>query len=69
MSFKDEFVGVINEGFGARADNQGGRPTMEVWPENDDFERWVAWHENPTRAVICATLEFKNTPFCGSGLH
>ena len=69
MSFKDEFVGLIDDGFGSRVDSQDCRPAMEVWPEEDDFERWVAWHEDPTRAVICRTPEFKNMPFCGSGFH
>lgn len=66
---KDDFVSNINDGFTERTEDLDLRPTMEVWPAEDDFGHWVAFHEAKERAVICNTPEYKDTPFCGSGSH
>ena len=66
---KDEFVARIHEGLEVRNDSLNLRPTIEVWPAEDDFGHWVAYHEAKERAVICNTPEYKDTPYCGSGSH
>ncbi len=67
--FDEDFVRNIDVNLRDRIDNEGMRPTVEVWPADDDFARWVASKEAKARAVICTTPEFKDTPFCGSGCH
>ncbi len=67
--FKAEFEEKIVAGLDSRSEDHGLRPAMEVWPEEDDFARWVSFHEDKVRAVICATPEFKDAPFCGRGFH
>jgi hypothetical protein len=69
MSFKGDFVGEIGEHLCARIEGLDGRPNMEVWPEEDDFGRWVASHEARVQSVLCATPEFRAAPFCGRGFH
>jgi hypothetical protein len=69
MSAKEDFVMAIKEGFGERIELQETRPNIEVWPEEDDFGKWVASHEHKVRTVLCGTTEFKDTPFCGRGYH
>ncbi len=69
MAIREEFVDGINEGFGDRIEGANHRPSVEVWPEEDDFGRWVASHEEPVRTVICGTPEFADSPYCGRGYH
>lgn len=69
MAIRDEFVDGIKEGFGARVEGANRRPDVEIWPEEDDFGRWVAAHEDSVRSVICASPEFSDTPYCGRGFH
>lgn len=69
MSFREDFVEAVNEGLGTRMADQETRPTVEVWPEEDDFGRWVAFHSDRVRAVVCGSPEFKDAPFCGRGNH
>ncbi|MDA8407679.1 MAG: hypothetical protein M0T73_12605 [Deltaproteobacteria bacterium] len=69
MSATSEFLGNINDGLGQRIEEQNVRPSVEVWPDEDDFGRWVAAHRDPVRSVICNAPEFADTPFCGRGIH
>jgi hypothetical protein len=69
MSIREDFVEAVKEGLGARVEAQAKRPTVEVWPEEDDFGRWIASHTDRVRTVICETPEFKDAPFCGRGSH
>lgn len=69
MNAKDEFVTNINEELGQRIEVQGNRPYIEVWPEEDDFGRWVAAHSDSVRSAICSAPEFSDSPFCGRGIH
>jgi hypothetical protein len=69
MSMREDFVGAVKEGFAARVEAQETRPNIEVWPEEDDFGRWVASHTDRVRTVVCETPEFKDAPFCGRGHH
>ena len=69
MSMRGDFVEALKEGFGERVGAQENRPNVEVWPEEDDFGRWVASHTDPVRTVVCGTPEFKDAPFCGRGHH
>jgi hypothetical protein len=69
MSMKEDFVEAIEEGFSARVEAQDTRPTVEVWPEEDDFGRWVASREHRVWSVVCKTPEFEDAPFCGRGYH
>lgn len=69
MSFKSDFLDDVKKAVDHGTVVQGYRPNIEVWPEEDDFGRWVAYHENKERAVICTTPEFADAPFCGRGLH
>jgi hypothetical protein len=59
----------VNNNLDARIEEQGMRPHVEVWPADDEFGRWVAYHKAKERAVICTTPEFQDTPFCGTGCH
>jgi hypothetical protein len=69
MSFKEEFMKDVSEGLAVRIEEQGFRPNVEIWPEEDDFGRWVASHGNGVIPVVCNSPEFKDAPFCGRGLH
>ncbi|MDD3472931.1 MAG: hypothetical protein PHS86_09120 [Syntrophaceae bacterium] len=69
MAVRDEFVDGIKSGFGDRVEGADVRPNIEVWPEEDDFGRWVAAHEDRVRSVICASPEFADSPHCGRGFH
>jgi hypothetical protein len=69
MSFKDEFLQDIVDGYNDRVNEQTVRPRMEVCPFEDDFSNWVAGHQEKKRAIICNSPEFMNTPFCGTGCH
>lgn len=67
--FKQDFVNSIRDTDEARANELNVRPQMEVWPFEDDWGHWVLSHEDPTRSVICNTPEFKDSPYCGHGVH
>jgi len=67
MSLKNELEESLNRTLDERIFEQGSRPVIEFLP--DDFDLWVASHEDRVRAVLCSTPEFESTPFCGSGLH
>jgi hypothetical protein len=69
MSVREDFVEAVKGGLGARIADQDTRPAVEVWPEEDGFGRWVASHTDRARAVVCASPEFKDAPFCGRGNH
>jgi hypothetical protein len=69
MSFGKEFVDEIVGGLDERTAAAEGRPGVEVWPADDDYANWLASHESPGRAVICASPEFASAPFCGRGYH
>ena len=69
MSIRDDFIRDINDGLGQRIEAQNNRPDIEVWPDEDDFGRWVAAHRDRVRSVICGSPEFADTPFCGRGFH
>ncbi len=69
MAIRDEFIDGIEQGFGDRVEGANFRPNIEVWPEEDDFGRWVASHQNEVRCEICSTPEFADTPHCGRGFH
>lgn len=69
MAIKEEFTAKVKDNLEDRIENFGMRPTMEVWPVEDDFARWVAYHQARDRAMICNSPEFKDTPFCGRGSH
>lgn len=69
MAIRDEFLDGIEKGIGDRIDGANFRPNIEVWPEEDDFGRWVADHQDRVRTVICRTPEFGDSPFCGRGSH
>ena len=68
-TLKEEFLTEVNGNLEARIEEQGMRPHIEVWPADDEYARWVAYHEAKDRAVICNTPEYKDTPFCGTGCH
>lgn len=69
MSIRNEFSRNIGDSLGPRIEGQGLRPSIEVWPSEDDFGRWIAAHEDRVRAVICSTPEFSDAPWCGPGIH
>ena len=69
MTIKEEFTSKIEDKLEDRIENAGMRPTIEVWPGEDDFAQWVASHKAKDRAVICNSPEYKDTPFCGRGSH
>lgn len=69
MAIREEFLGHIVEGLDERIAGQDARPGVEIWPEEDDFGRWVAAHRDPVRTIICGTPEFGDAPFCGRGIH
>lgn len=69
MSVRRELWGEIDHGLDSLVDGQTERPAVEIWPEEDDFGRWVAGHNDPLRTVICNTPEYKGSPYCGRGLH
>ncbi len=70
MSAKEDFVMAIKEGFGARVHGHELRPNIEVWPEEDDFGKWVASHEDKVRTGTCVKLPSSRIPpFCGRGYH
>jgi hypothetical protein len=66
--FKREFTSALNDTFEARVEAQDSRPMVEEWPY-DDFAQWVSSHQDKARHVICNTIEFRDSPFCGSGYH
>jgi len=59
-AIREEFLTEVNDNLDARIEEQGMRPNIEVWPVDDEFARWVAYHEAKERAVICSTPEFKD---------
>lgn len=69
MAIRDEFVDGIEKGFGDRVESANLRPNIEVWPDEDDFGRWVAAHQEKVMSIICRTTEFADTPYCGRGFH
>ncbi len=69
MSVRHDFNDMVKEDLDNRVECQGNRPGVEVWPQEEDFGRWVASHEDRVRTVICESPEFKDSPFCGSGYH
>ena len=69
MSVKEDLNEALNEGLDERVQNRENTPGVEVWPEEDDFGRWVASRRDRVRTVICETAEFKDAPFCGRGHH
>lgn len=68
MSYSKHMRDYLDESVQSRFENQHSRPTMEVWPDDDDA-MWVMRHSDSARAVICATPEFGDSPFCGVGSH
>jgi hypothetical protein len=68
-STKKDFLTKLSSNLDERIEEQEMRPRIEVWPGDDDFAHWVAYHEAKERAVICSTPEYKDTPFCGTGCH
>ncbi len=69
MKIQDEFVEAIKSGLDDRIGESNFRPQVEVWPEEDDFGRWVASHEGRVKGILCQTPEFGSSPFCGRGMH
>jgi len=69
MGFKEEFLDAVKAGLNKRMAGLSLRPSVEVWPEDDDDALWVSSHKNRVRTVICDTPEFRDTPFCGVGYH
>ena len=67
--FTEDFEQEVVDGLEARMTGHETRPSVEVWPEDDEFSDWVATHEDQVRAIVCNTPEFKDSPFCGPGLH
>ncbi|MEW6114251.1 MAG: hypothetical protein AB1664_19105 [Thermodesulfobacteriota bacterium] len=67
MSLKSELAQDLISTLDERIAEQDSRPVIEFLP--DDFDLWVASHEDKVRAVLCSTPEFESTPFCGSGFH
>ncbi len=68
MNLQKEFVRAMKDGLDYRSEEEES-PAVEVWPDEDDFAKWIAYHSPQERPVICATPEFKDTPFCGIGYH
>ena len=66
---REEFLNEVENNLDDRIDEQEVRPHVEVWPADDEYARWVAFHEAKERAVICTAPEYKDTPFCGTGCH
>lgn len=64
-----DFLAEVKGNLDRREEEQGLRPVVEVWPDEDGFGRWVAYHEAKERAVICSTPEYEGSPFCGTGSH
>lgn len=69
MSVREDFAETAKELFGVQVGARESRPSVEVWPEEDDFGRWVASHTDRVRTIVCETPEFKDAPFCGRGHH
>ncbi len=69
MSIRDDFTNDVKSGAGDRIESASYRPNIEVWPEEDDFGKWVASHQDKVRMVICASPEFADSPYCGRGHH
>ncbi|MEW6531350.1 MAG: hypothetical protein AB1473_10960 [Thermodesulfobacteriota bacterium] len=67
MSLKSDFEQSLITSLDERIAEQGSRPVIEFLP--DDFDLWVASHEDKVRTVLCSTPEFESTPYCGSGSH
>lgn len=68
MSYKNHLLDFLNESEDVRVNNQTSRPSVEIWPDDDDA-LWVAMHRDPARDIICTTQEYGDTPFCGVGFH
>lgn len=68
-SLRDQFLSSITQLKDVRGNEDSFRPEIEVWPFEDDYAHWVISHEDPARSVICNTPEFKDSPFCGHGVH
>jgi len=69
MSYENYFLAEVRETEESRERDQNLKPTMEVWPVEDEFSCWIAYHEAKDRAVICSTAELKDMPYCGTGYH
>jgi hypothetical protein len=69
MTVREEFLADVRSTLSERIEEQGLRPTVETWPADDEFAHWVAYHEAKSKAVICSTPEYQDTPFRGTGWH
>jgi len=68
MSYKRHMEDYLEESHETRFENQVSRPSIEIWPDDDDA-MWVLKHSNPAKDIICSTPEFSDSPFCGTGHH
>jgi hypothetical protein len=66
---KRDLSSDLKEGLKDRIKNRDERPGIEVAAHVDDFANWVASHSRRDRAIICSTVEFQDSPYCGSGYH
>jgi hypothetical protein len=69
LGFDQDFTKDIANLLSAREDERALRPNIEVWPFEDEFGLWAMSHRDPIRAVVCGTPEFKDSPYCGLGVH
>jgi hypothetical protein len=69
LGFGRDFTNQISELLNFRDEELMVRPNVEVWPFEDEFGLWKLSHRDPSRAVVCGTPEFKDSPYCGLGVH
>ncbi|MBI5568553.1 MAG: hypothetical protein HY914_01260 [Desulfomonile tiedjei] len=65
----EDFEQEVVDGLEAQMIGEKNRPTVEGWSEDEDYSDWVATHGDQIRTIICNTPEFRDSPFCGPGLH
>jgi len=51
-----------------RIEEERTRPRVEIWPD-DEWQLWIARHEQGKHNVLCHVQAMRATPFCAIGYH
>lgn len=63
------YMRFLTETNDIRMEEELTRPRVEIWPDDFEWQQWVAQHEPRRKSVICHLESMKASPFCATGYH
>ncbi len=64
---EEDLTGFLIDPSDVWMEHESDRPRIELWPDEEGWDRWVSSHEEKRRNALCSLRSMKASPFCALG--